>query len=781
MNDLNTTPPFEENVRQSFGVPAIRPEFVAQLHADLVQRAAEKTRKPLPFFRLQPAWTVALVILTAMIIGTLVIGPQRVYAEVMKLFGYIPGVGIVDQSSPIRVLAEPVSITRDGITVTVTSAILTGDKTHIDYRTFGVPGSAYPDREDVMGCIQQPYLRLPDGTQLSQMNNDFLPVPANTNEAVFVLPCIVETLPGKVPENWELPLRFVPAPPDLTIVPVIESLPSQIPTVVANTPTLTGVPVIESLLSQTPSVVANTPTPEINPLAITKVLDIGGKFVVMGEFSYSAAGDASLPAGSWWAIQRVSIIGADGREVPQTYSNDLEPPTPTRPDSEPWLYQLDKNFVPPVTITYAGEIISPVGSKEQAEFEFDAGLNPQNGSVWTVNKDFSLGGYNIRLVSIESSSGGYSFHFKADSGASANAISVDIVGYTPNCGGGGGGDQFPEEFDRTVCYASFSGSPEFPHGALKAVLNFQALKRQNKSFQVQWSPDLAAGPFVTSTPQPDVCLRSDTLAQLQPVPPALSNGKALFYEGPDANGKWGLVLYNLDGSQKQVLTTDGNWGALSPDGSRVAYSGSDNKIHLIDVASLAEKVLPGADGFDLHWSPDGKQIAYVGMGNGIVDSVFIVNVDGAQVRQVSNLSYETILGWSPDSTQLYFVVPFTGGAAWKVFSFDLASSAVQERFTIENGTPKFLNAKLSPDGNWIAYRGRDNSSLYLVHTDGSGMRLLVDNAGAVGVEWGGSGWLGVSLEQQGSGESTVVLMKPDGCEPYLLPALHGELEGLSIP
>ena len=755
MNEWTSTPQFEAGVRQSFGVPEIRPEFVDQVHDDLMRRAAEKSRKTCPFFGLRPAWTVSLAILSLMIIVTLVIGPQRVYAELAKLLGYIPGVGIVDQSTPIRVLAEPISVTRDGISITVTSAILTGDRTHIDFRIFGVPSSAYPDREDVAGCGQQPTLRLPDGRQLA-MERDFPPVPASVNEAVFVMPCIPETMPGTVPENWELALRFVPAPPGLTVIPVIESLPTQ-----------------------THSVAANTPASEINPLTILQVLDIGDKFVLMGEFSYSAARDASLPDGSWWAIQRISIVGADGREVPQSYSNDFQQPTPTHPDTETWLYQLEKNFVSPVTITYTGEIISPVGVKEQAEVEFDAGLNPQNGNMWTVNEDFRLGRYNIRLVSIESSPRGYSFHFRGDPGASANAISVDIVGYSPNCGGGGGGDQFPEEFNVEVCYSGFSGAPEFPHGKLKAIINFQALTRQDKSFQLQWSPDTAqTGPFATSTPQPGVCLASDTLALLKPTPADLASGKALMYEQLEGTDQWGLVLYNLDGSGKQVLVPDGSWGAaLSPDGSRMAYPAPDG-IHVMDLVTKAEKVLTGASGF-LNWSPDGKQIAYAG---GDTDSVFVVDTDGSQVRRVSDLSYGGPIGWSPDGTQLYFVAPFTGGAAWKVYSFDLAGSVARELFTIENGTPKFLNPKLSPDGNWIAYRGRDNSSLYLVHPDGSDMHLVVDNAGAVGIEWSHSGWLGVSLGKANSDEATVVLIKPDGCEAYLLPAaLHGNLEGLWIP
>lgn len=79
-------------------------------------------------------------------------------------------------------------------------------------------------------------------------------------------------------------------------------------------------------------------------------------------------------------------------------------------------------------------------------------------------------------------------------------------------------------------------------------------------------------------------------------------------------------------------------------------------------------------------------------------------------------------------------------------------------------------------------RGRDNSSLYLVHPDGSDMHLVVDTAGAVGVAWSRSGWLGVSLRKDNSDESMVVLFKPDGCEAYQLPAaLHGDLEGLYIP
>ena len=102
---------------------------------------------------------------------------------------------------------------------------------------------------------------------------DYPPIPANIDQATFVLPCIQETLPGLAPENWELPLRFIPAPPDLTVMPVIDVSPSPEPQL-------------------------NTPLPSKNPLALLKVVDTGDNYVLLGEFRPSEAQDPSLPAGS---------------------------------------------------------------------------------------------------------------------------------------------------------------------------------------------------------------------------------------------------------------------------------------------------------------------------------------------------------------------------------------------------------------------------------------------------------------------------------------------------
>ncbi|MDY6846713.1 MAG: hypothetical protein SVP52_06215, partial [Chloroflexota bacterium] len=115
MNNPHSKVPFEEIVRDSFAVPEVRTGFVDQLYDDLNFQAEKKRVNHRQHFLFRPISVIASALLFLLVVTTLLIGPNRVYAEIMKVFGYIPGVGIVDQSSPIRILAEPVSLTRDGI------------------------------------------------------------------------------------------------------------------------------------------------------------------------------------------------------------------------------------------------------------------------------------------------------------------------------------------------------------------------------------------------------------------------------------------------------------------------------------------------------------------------------------------------------------------------------------------------------------------------------------------------------------------------------------------
>ncbi len=753
MNKKNTSTSFEEDITQSFNVPSINPQFVDRVYADLLQRADTKARSTHYIFGLRPGWALTIAIVSTLILSALAIGPQRVYAEFMKLFGYIPGAGIVDISAPIRVLAQPVSVTREGVTLTVTAATLSAQRTQIDYRIIGVPGNAYSQDEQLAGCTEREYLRLPDGTHLQQINGGYQPVPADVNEASFVVPCIRNTLPGKAPENWEIPLQFIPAPTDLEILPVVE---------VSAEPAITEAQQTEDNLMAA--------IPEDNSVSVTKVIETNDGYILIGNFK-----PQNLSAGAFQRTGNMEIRDANGKQVAYHFPEDgnalINQETADVFD-EIWAVQFKAaGLVYPLTISFSGVTLNPAETDAPAAFTFDAGSDPKPGQEWSINQKIELAGQEIKILSVSASSrGGYSFNFEVS--PDIYGFGIQINGYTPNGGGGGGGGLAGGSFNSSLSFDNL------PTGMLTVELSNLILIGESVKWQTQWTPAFIRAdlPPVQTLPA-GVCLTPDSLSQLEPAPTNMFHGKALLNKELDAG--WGLVIQAFDGSESSWEIPNSNWETLSPDGNRAAYVGQNNELHIVDLASQDDLKLPGATGYNLRWSPDGKQIAYIGMSTGSNNRLLVVDVETHQILEVADMSFTAIVGWSPEGS-LYFAAPYTVGAAWEVYAYDFSAATTQVQFTIENGTPKFLNPQLSPDGNWIAYRGRDNSSLYLVHPDGSDMHLVLDNVGAAGIAWATNDWLGISIMTADPADQPVLLLNPHTCESYWLSGLNGQLESLFL-
>lgn len=749
MNEKYPAPQFEESVRKSFGVPEIRSKFVDEVYSDLMQRAVAKSRRHHPFYGLRPASTVALAILSLMIIGTLVIGPQRVYAAVLQLFGYIPGVGIVNQSSPVRMLAEPVSITRNGVTVSVNQAVLTGTETRLDFGVSGVPLSAYPIEEAISGCIEREYLRMPDGTRMD-VN---APIPAKVNEATFVLPCIFNTLPGTVPIDWELPIHFVAAPPDLTILPVIDVTP-----VVSSADNKPG------LDSETLTATTNGSTQAI--VSMDKIIVTEDGYILLGSVR------TNIPAGSWLQITGPATIkDANGKNVSYTFPNDVQPldDASLGQGGYSWVMQIKGAGVKfPLTIRFSGVIISQVDPQASAKTTIDVGTNPQPEQIWEVNQDVQLAGNTIRLVSVTAQSDGYSF--RIDPGKNMSEVSVQIEGYQANGSGGGGGTTNGKVFTTSHIYSNL------PKGELTILFSNPRSASPTKTWQVEWQPEtirqfpLIAEPSTT-------CLNADTIQNINPLPSGF-NGKVVLTQ---LNPQLQIVLAGMDGSLQQVLAAGSGRAALTQDSTRLAYTTEDG-IKIQDLASGEFTVIAGVFGRDLHWSQDGSQIAYVNSGD--LYGMFLINSDGKNPKQLSNLGYESIAGWSPDGSHLYYAIPGSSGDGFLLRSVDVSTGNSQDLFVIENSSRKAPMPAVSPDGKWIVYRASDNSSLYIKGLDGSPTRLLLDNPATAinGIAWDKeSHLLGVSLITPEYPDGEIILITPDSCETYRLPGLSGELDGVFIP
>lgn len=750
MNEKYLPNQFEERIRKSFGVPEIRSEFVDEVYGNLMQRALTKSKKPVPFSRLRPAWTIAIAVLALMTIGTLIIGPQRVYATVLQLFGYVPGVGIVDQTSPIRLLVEPVRITRDGVTVSVNQAILTETETRLDYGVSGVPLSAYPKTEAISGCVEREYLRLPDGTRLDVD----APIPASVDEAIFVLPCIFNTLPGTVPVEWELPIYFVAAPADLTILPVLDVTLSNAPTDQES-----------GLIIGTAPMMTSTESTQVN-VSIEKVIETEDGYILLGSVR------SNYPAGSWLQITGPATIkDTDGTKVSYTVPDDVQPldDAGLGQGGYSWVMHINGTDVKfPITISFSGVIVSQVDPEAFAKTTINVGLNPQPEQIWEVNQDVQIAGNTIRLISLTARADGYSFSI--DPGMNLSGVSVQIEGYQAIGGGGGEGTANGQLFSTSLMYG------DMPKGDLTILFSNPRFTSPIAIWQAEWQPETIRQ-FPAIDASSASCLNAESFQKLSPLPAGL-NGEVVFTQ---LNPQLQIVQAEMDGSQLKMLAAGSGRAALTQDGTRMAYT-TDAGIRIQNLSSGEFTEMAGVFGRDLHWSPDGNQLAYVNSGD--LFGVFLIDSDGKNPGQLSNLGYESIAGWSPDGSILYYAIPGSSGDGFLLRSVDVSTGITKDLFVLEKSSRKAPMPAVSPDGKWIAYRASDNSSLFIKGMDGSPARLLLDNpAGAIsGIAWDKeSRLLGVSVITPEYPDGEIILMAPERCETFRLPGLSGELDGVLIP
>ena len=348
---------------------------------NLYPRIALKLEKK-PFLqtlRTRPALMILLVLLA---LGLL----TGVAYAVGRSLGYIPGVGLVEQGAAIRVLAQPVSLTRDGITITITQATLTTEKTVIVYRTAGIPAAARPKGESATSCNPSaPSLQLPDGTELKIIGGDgnqsesrmMLPaIPAGVYAVKFHLPCLADVAPGKAPENWEIPLRFMPASSDLTVLPVIE-LATPLPI----TPTSAPVTKLTSdpFLGITFNLESLTRT-DRGYILVTSIQWKDKTFLSVGTNQ----------------LKSISLVDANGKKLSILPLTDTYPPSSTPNRAVVSFSLADEAFTAPLTLSLAW---TGIDLTDMPRFTFDPGANPQAGQTWPVNQKIEVAGFPLQIES----------------------------------------------------------------------------------------------------------------------------------------------------------------------------------------------------------------------------------------------------------------------------------------------------------------------------------------------------------------------------------------------
>ena len=366
-----------------------------------------------------------------------------VYA-ISRSLGYIPGVGIVDQSIPLRVIAEPVIVEQDGTRIVVTQAVSSAHETMILYKVNNI-------KSGIEECWERPHLKLSDGTLLDGMligigssntkfegDSKFSPVPQSVNEAILLFDC--------TQESWEIPLHFVQAPLDM-IAPIRELSTSS----------------------------ATSP----NALVVEKVIETQNSYILLGRF-YSIGFPEGVIAVSESLWNTAIITDAKGRKISFTNPNGIE--LTGEPGNFPWAFEIPGKEHPwPLTITF--KQVRVLITNAQADFMFDAGSNPQGGQKWDVDHDIAIAEYSLHLDYVLHTGTGYRLKF-ADNPVVASMMMEIVDAENPGSpslrGGGGNGS------DGLTCRIDFE--EEVPSGKMTIRL-FHLEINIDGTWQLQWKPD----------------------------------------------------------------------------------------------------------------------------------------------------------------------------------------------------------------------------------------------------------------------------------------------------
>lgn len=723
----------ENIVRDAYEIPEVRSDYNAKLRSVLTDLGEAQANKKISWFR-RPALTFAALAVAVLILVTAAVGPQKVFAAVSRLLGYIPGVGVVETGSPYRILAEPVTVERDGVTIRVNSAFLSADQTRIAYGILGIPDSAKTNDEGNPGCFELPSVLLPDGT--SQPVN--APIPASVNEASLLIPCLPDTLPGKAPENWQIPLTFKPAPADMAALPIVEVAPTS-----------------EPADQTSPAPAADFD--EVSAISVTSMVETKKGYILVISAPDIRQFQNSGP---------LQLIDARGKAVSYRYPLNLAPEL-----KSDWAAEFNGAGVEfPLTIRLDGHELVHAKDAAPVQFSIDVGSNPQPGDVWHSDTALELGGYPLKLIDMTAGARtDYSLRF--DGFGKIVDASVEIEEYLPV--GGGGGYSPGAQFGRHFIFQTL------PAGELTFTLSRPVILGDARSLETAWTPP---SPRVFQSQVPEgVCFTAPQINELPPLPAEMALGKVLSQEKDAATGVWSLVLRDLAKPEAKLLIIDGVRGSISPDGKWAAYDASDNLLHLVDLETMEQITLSDVPGWNPVWSPDSRQVLYKSNYPATYGEYGLYTLENKSSVRLP-LNDASVIGWSADRQSLLLAEWYQGSSAWQVSRYELASGAVTKLFVIEKGTMKYFNPKMIPGQDAFFYRGVDSSSVYTVNVDGSGEQLWLDAVNAVEYSWANPQWVAVSLRGPLSESTRNVLIDPSTCTGYSLPAvLNGTIFGITIP
>jgi hypothetical protein len=381
--------------------------------------------------------------------------PQVVNA-LRGLFGYIPNVGVVDQSAAVLVLDEPVQATLGEIPLTVERAFATREKTVVVYQYTAPAWDGKKYQQTELLAPDRPALLLPDGSRLEVVTSrrqpadngsiryalEFGPLPLKVTTATLQLDRLAGMPPELSPKDWSIPLRFKPGDPSVILFPVTVYEPTAEQTAAAPADTQPAPSANAVGVTAEPSPAAVEPTTRSAPaygasIMLEKSVELPDGYLLMGSLRWTdpSVGQNDLELGM------PVISDASG----QTIEYEMAPvDTYPQPGElrENWAFKIPtKTFAVPLRV----EFYVTLHEAASVPFRFDPGPNPRNEQTYDLNVDLPVNAHQVKIISASHEKLAPNNHmFLFTLTADSYVIGARIIDPAhPPMGGGGGSNGIP--------------------------------------------------------------------------------------------------------------------------------------------------------------------------------------------------------------------------------------------------------------------------------------------------------------------------------------------------
>ena len=227
--------------------------------------------------------------------------------------------------------------------------------------------------------------------------------------------------------------------------PIGTSTPMSVPpTAISIPPAQTSTPTIYPFMTPPPTPIS----PPINfSITIQKFQSVSDGYILYGSYQWTSASEINFVY-----LDDVTIRDANGNLVQYEHANPAGVITPGN-KSLPFAFKITgKNYAFPLLISVQSiNAILP----DTANFQFDAGTNPQVGDEWMPSLDVRMNLYHIFVYKIKVISGatptelGFTFTIWLGQNINITSLVITDLNATSNVygGGGGGGESTPGEIE----------------------------------------------------------------------------------------------------------------------------------------------------------------------------------------------------------------------------------------------------------------------------------------------------------------------------------------------